>query len=221
VRWALKAPPSGGVASPRGRGRPAAARQAGVQGRIGRRVKLPIGCKPCKLSDFPSQRPLGAAKLSEWWSPFEAFDYDLGFVSGVAMAKRFNMSIRELWPILVAVKENWNTSSYLLMIAFDSRLRLFRWSGWPGSCRSGCPVANSELLTFVVTMVDLACQYSRFNDRHWKHADWHALLSDLPARRSVTGSGSGVPRRTKRCCEMRCDPGLRCARSRRRRKHAG
>jgi hypothetical protein len=91
-------------------------RQA-FKGGIARRVKLPIGLRLCKLSDFPSLAPPGAAKLSEWWSPFEAFDYDPGFDSRVAMAKHFNVSIRELSRILVAVKENWNSLSYLLIIA--------------------------------------------------------------------------------------------------------
>jgi hypothetical protein len=51
-------------------------------------------------------------------------------------------------------------------------------------------------------MVDLACQYARFNDRHRKHADWHALLSDLPARRSVTApvpAFLAVPKDVARC----------------------
>ena len=91
-------------------------RQA-FKGGIGRRVELPVGFKLCKLSDFPSLAPPRATTLSEWWSPFEAFDYDPGFDSRVALAKRFNVSIRELSRILVAVKENWNSLSYLLIIA--------------------------------------------------------------------------------------------------------
>lgn len=87
------------------------------KGGIGKRVRLPVGFRLCKLSDFPSLAPPGAKTLSEWWSPFESFEYDPGFESRVALARHLRVSIRELSRVLVAVKENWNSLSYLLIIA--------------------------------------------------------------------------------------------------------
>jgi hypothetical protein len=43
----------------------------------------------------------------------------------------------------------------------------------------------SELLTFVVIMIDHACQYLRFNDQHRNKPKGVSLLSDPPARRVV------------------------------------
>jgi hypothetical protein len=70
-------------------------------------------CDPKPPLDPPRLRLLNASPRLY----IIAFDYDPGFDSRVAMAKHFNVSIRELSRILVAVKENWNSLSYLLIIA--------------------------------------------------------------------------------------------------------
>ena len=80
------------------------------------KVLLPQGFKLSKLSDFDSLAPPGATTLSPWWSPFEDYEYDAGFENRVKLAQHFGVSIRELSRLLVAVKENWNSLKYLLVI---------------------------------------------------------------------------------------------------------
>jgi hypothetical protein len=91
----------------------------------GSKVKLDEGMRLCKLSHFPTLAPPDTAKLSEWWSPFDAYMYDPGFDFRYLMAARFSVSIRELSRVVVAVKENWNSLSYLLVISLKQPVHAF------------------------------------------------------------------------------------------------
>lgn len=94
---------------------PAFVRAAFTHG-VGKKVKLPAGMRLSKLSDFPSVAPPGSPTLSPWWSPFDPYEYDGGFENRVRMAKNLGVSIRELSRVFVAVKENWNSLNYLLIV---------------------------------------------------------------------------------------------------------
>lgn len=72
----------------------------------------------------------GAVTISPWWSPYEDFTHvwskesgrfgsctnDPGWVAKKAMAKHFGVSVREWGRITSAVKENWNSLKYLMVI---------------------------------------------------------------------------------------------------------
>jgi hypothetical protein len=82
----------------------------------GQKVQLHAGVRLSKLSDFSSLAPPGSSTLSPWWSPYDAYRYDGGFENRVKLAAKLGVSIRELSRYFVAVKENWNSLRYLLII---------------------------------------------------------------------------------------------------------
>jgi len=54
--------------------------------------------------------------VTEWWSPYDAYDYDPGWEERIKLAKHLGVNIRELSRVVVAVKENWSTLAYLLRV---------------------------------------------------------------------------------------------------------
>jgi hypothetical protein len=104
------------------------------KGGEGDKVKLDAGFKLCKLSHYDTLAPPGATKLSEWWSPWDPYLYDGGFENRIRMAANFNVSIREISRIFVAVKENWNSLSYLLVISLNQPVHAF-FGGVAGQAR--------------------------------------------------------------------------------------
>lgn len=72
----------------------------------------------------------GAVTISPWWSPYFSFmhtwsniggrkgsvTHDPGWAAKQAMAKHFGVSVREWGRITSAIKENWNSLKYLMVI---------------------------------------------------------------------------------------------------------
>ena len=72
-----------------------------------------------KLYKFNEYKTLTAPKsdsVSPWWSPYEAYEWDAGWEERKKLAARLKVSTRELGRVTSAIKENWNSLSYLLVI---------------------------------------------------------------------------------------------------------
>ena len=55
-------------------------------------------------------------KVSPWWSPYDAWEWDAGWEERKKLAAQLKVNIRELGRVTSAIKENWNSLSYLLVI---------------------------------------------------------------------------------------------------------
>src|SRR6478672_13421847 len=80
------------------------------------KVLLPPGFDLYKFHDFNSLAPPGAATISPWWSPYEPFRHDGGWEQRKKLAEHLGVSIREFGRVTSAVKENWNSMKYLMVI---------------------------------------------------------------------------------------------------------
>jgi len=54
--------------------------------------------------------------LSPWWSPYQPFKHDAGWQAKKQLASHLQVSVRELGRNTSAIKENWNSLRYLLVI---------------------------------------------------------------------------------------------------------
>ena len=68
-----------------------------------------------KLYKFNENNTL-TAPVSPWWSPYEAYEWDPGWKERKALAAHLKVNIRELGRVTSAIKENWSSLSYLLVI---------------------------------------------------------------------------------------------------------
>jgi hypothetical protein len=78
--------------------------------------KLNQGTVLYKFNDFNSLHAPGNISLSPWWSPFNAYKQDAGWEQKLKMAKANGISVREWGRLTSAVKENWNSLNFLLVI---------------------------------------------------------------------------------------------------------
>jgi hypothetical protein len=72
-----------------------------------------------KLYKFNEHRTLTAPdskSVSPWWSPYEAYEWDAGWNERKKLAAHLHVNIRELGRVTSAIKENWNSLSYVLVI---------------------------------------------------------------------------------------------------------
>ena len=77
---------------------------------------LQPGMKLYKFNDFSTLHAPGNISLSPWWSPYNDYKHDAGWVQKLKMAKANGISVREWGRLTSAVKENWNSLSFLLEI---------------------------------------------------------------------------------------------------------
>jgi len=61
-------------------------------------------------------RATGKPAMSPWWSPYEPYKHDAGWMAKLNMARHFRISVREWGRLTSAVKEDWNSLAYLLDI---------------------------------------------------------------------------------------------------------
>jgi hypothetical protein len=80
------------------------------------KVLLPPGFELYKFNEYNSLAPQGAATISPWWSPIDPYKHDGGWEQRKKLAAHLGVSIREFGRVTSAVKENWNSLSYLLII---------------------------------------------------------------------------------------------------------
>lgn len=69
-----------------------------------------------KFNDFQTLHSPGNNKLSPWWSPYPPYKNDAGWEEKKRMAVANGISVREWGRLTSAVKENWNSLQYLLVI---------------------------------------------------------------------------------------------------------
>jgi hypothetical protein len=77
---------------------------------------LPAGIKLYKFNDFSTLHGPSNNNLSPWWSPYNEYKHDAGWHQKIKMAKANGISVREWGRLTSAVKENWNSLSFLLEI---------------------------------------------------------------------------------------------------------
>jgi hypothetical protein len=80
------------------------------------KVLLPAGFELYKFNEYDSLAPPSAAFISPWWSPLRDYKHDGGWEQRKKLAAHFGVSIREFGRLTSAVKENWNSMSYLLTV---------------------------------------------------------------------------------------------------------
>jgi hypothetical protein len=103
--------------------RPAVVRDAFLHGQA-EKVPLSKGTKLYKFNGWPSLAGksdldaigTGGAGVSPWWSPYEPYRHDPGWIQKQATAKHFGVSVREWGRITSAVRQDWNSLEYLLVI---------------------------------------------------------------------------------------------------------
>jgi hypothetical protein len=83
-------------------------------------VRLPPGTVLYKFNDYSSlQSAADAAQhkpISPWWSPYHPYRHDPGWHAKEQLARHMGVSIREWGRLTSAVKENWNSLSWLCVI---------------------------------------------------------------------------------------------------------
>jgi hypothetical protein len=91
-----------------------------------KRVLLPPPeSRTIKLYKFNSQKDLiqrgspeekGEKPISPWWSAYEPYEHDPGWLQKKAMAAAFKVTIREYGRNTSAIREDWNSLSWLVTI---------------------------------------------------------------------------------------------------------
>jgi hypothetical protein len=66
-----------------------------------------------------------ASTLSPWWSPYESYKHDGGWVQRKKLAEHLGVSVREFGRVTSAIKENWNSVKYLLVITLANSAYAF------------------------------------------------------------------------------------------------
>lgn len=89
------------------------------------KVLLPADTKLYKFNDFSSPTAPGSKALSPWWSPYDDYRHDGGWVQRKKLAEHLGVSIREFGRVTSAVKENWNSLQYLLVITLSAPVYAF------------------------------------------------------------------------------------------------
>ena len=69
-----------------------------------------------KFNDFKSLHGPDNNNLSPWWSPYHPYKHDAGWDQKKKIAIANGVSVREWGRLTSAVKENWNSLNYLLVI---------------------------------------------------------------------------------------------------------
>lgn len=86
------------------------------KGGMAEKVLLPAGFELYKFNEYNTLAPPGAPMISPWWSPYDPYKHDGGWVQRKKLASHLGVSTREFGRVTSAVKENWNSLSYLLVI---------------------------------------------------------------------------------------------------------
>ena len=72
-----------------------------------------------KFNDFQTLHGPGNNNLSPWWSPYLPYKHDAGWEQKMRIAVANGISVREWGRLTSAVKENWNSLQYLLVITLN------------------------------------------------------------------------------------------------------
>lgn len=83
------------------------------------KVKIEAGTTLYKFNGYKALTAPGKNTLSPWWSPYHAYRHDAGYLQKLQIAKANGVSIREWGRVTSAIKENWNSLNYLLVIILN------------------------------------------------------------------------------------------------------
>ena len=83
------------------------------------KVLLPAGFEIYKFNEFNSLTAPNSNALSPWWSPVEPYKHDGGWEQRKKLAAHLGVSIREFGRVTSAVKENWNSMKWLLVVTLS------------------------------------------------------------------------------------------------------
>jgi hypothetical protein len=86
------------------------------KGGTAKKVLLAPTFKMYKFNEYNTLTAPNSESLSPWWSPYEAYEWDAGWKERKTLAAHLNVNIRELGRVTSAIKENWNSLSYLLVV---------------------------------------------------------------------------------------------------------
>jgi hypothetical protein len=89
------------------------------------KVLLVTGTMLYKFNDFNTPTAPNSKALSPWWSPYDDYRHDGGWEQRRKLAAHLGVSIREFGRVTSAVKENWNSLSYLLVITLSAPVWAF------------------------------------------------------------------------------------------------
>jgi hypothetical protein len=81
-----------------------------------KKVLLEPTFKLYKFNEYKTLTAPDSTSVSPWWSPYEAYEWDAGWDERKKLAAHLHVNIRELGRVTSAIKENWNSLSYLLVI---------------------------------------------------------------------------------------------------------
>ena len=83
---------------------------------VAKKVLLEPTFRMYKFNEYKSLAAPGSKSVSPWWSPYEAYEWDGGWKQRKSLAAHLNVSSREFGRVTSAIKENWNSLSYLLVV---------------------------------------------------------------------------------------------------------
>ena len=83
---------------------------------VAKKVLLAPTFKMYKFNEYRSLTAPNSNAVSPWWSPYEPYEWDGGWKQRQSLAQHLNVSMREFGRVTSAIKENWNSLSYLLVV---------------------------------------------------------------------------------------------------------
>jgi len=86
------------------------------KGGFAKKVLLDPTFKLYKFNEYDTLAARNSDKVSPWWSPYEPYEWDPGWLQRKKTAQDLRVDIRELGRVTSTKKENWNSLSYLLVI---------------------------------------------------------------------------------------------------------
>ena len=100
------------------------------KGGFAEKVLLPADMILYKFNEFqtPARNPLDPqSPVSPWWSPYNDYRHDGGWAQRKGLAGALGVTVREFGRVTSAIKENWNSLNYLLVITLS--VPVYAWFG--------------------------------------------------------------------------------------------
>ena len=72
-----------------------------------------------KFNEYKTLTAPDSKSVSPWWSPYDAYEWDAGWEERKKLAAQLKVSLRELGRVTSAIKENWNSLEYVLVVTLQ------------------------------------------------------------------------------------------------------
>src|ERR1700757_3975398 len=86
------------------------------KGGFAKKVLLEPTFKLYKFNEYDTLTAKDSDKVSPWWSSYEPYEWDGGWKQRKGLSEHLSVTMREFGRVTSAIKENWNSLSYLLII---------------------------------------------------------------------------------------------------------